>query len=365
MTQGSIERSSPEDSEIPETNLAHEKQSSTGDEGLVQRYHSISQSATLTSALWTEAREIQQLLSESEMQRMKSLEIILSSKLPQLPPDLTGRLGQMRINYALVTTMLYLRKGQLDQATEKAKRAFKIAQGQNDERSSSRCRYWMGRIEFQRRNLMAAQSFFAAAQPCIMNEGSLEGKTVEFYLGLSNFAVSEEYRKRALLNYQFAQLERSSQAALQGHSIAVENRKRKREAQPYNLVFRPVRRSDRETVESTSIQRRRVRIVYNCKDPSSTSTKNPSHELDAFTDKSGRRLEQQTFTFRCYPVGLATRTRTTNLFPLQPGEKLLSAEQWQVLSGSIKDKVVTMRFLAQERRFLRKKADGAVKNMPR
>ena len=68
------------------------------------------------------------------------------------------------------------------------------------------------------------------------------------------------------------------------------------------------------------------------------------------TANSRPRLEQLgEFTLRCYPVGLAPRTRPTNLFSKLPDEVLLSAQEWESLKKLMGNRAITMAYLARER----------------
>jgi hypothetical protein len=55
------------------------------------------------------------------------------------------------------------------------------------------------------------------------------------------------------------------------------------------------------------------------------------------------------FTLRCYPVGLAPRTRSTEIFSRLPNEILLSAQEWRSLSKLMSNRAITMAYLAKER----------------
>ncbi|KAJ5579452.1 uncharacterized protein N7459_005437 [Penicillium hispanicum] len=359
----------PRESNNPATYPLLNKEKGGEEDEIYRRFASTSRAAALVSDLSKDAEAIRHCLTELQGHRINGLEMVMSSELPQLPTNLDKRLGQMEIDYVLVTAILYLYEGRLDQAMEGTERALQIAKDQNNETSISRCRYWMGRVEFQRRNLAAAQSFFTAAQSCKMQEGSMEGESLEFYLGLSSPTVSEEYRKRALAIHHHEQLERFSKKQSQEASASVHSRKRKRDSILYDLAARLVRQSDCGEIEQHT-QEHRVRMVYDNEDPPQhIDPSPPGREGSHFAStpavmEPGPRLEQCQFTLRCYPLGMAPRTRPANIFLSRPGEDIFSVDQWQSFDGKVKNRAVTMQFLAQEREYIAKRVEKMTRISP-
>lgn len=314
--------------------------------------------------------EMRTHLQEAHKHRIEVAQELLSlqKNIPSVPPTLEKRLGLLQISFAISIVMNHLLWKQLSPAKKETKRALKIAADLEDELSIARCNYWLGRIEFEPRNMAAAHTFFKAARPCIIDDEHPEGSSLYFYLDLSKAGIGEEYRKRALLDHNHAVVKNVSKKPGSKISRTNHSHKRKRDSQTWNLVLRPADGPHRSQLESgmdkdqhkQSQQRKRstvwmVRDTEDVPPSAKTSTiegkQSHSDGMEWLAAAQSRpRLQQCKFTVRCYPKGLAPRTRPTMIFPEQPGENLLSADQWRALQAHFKDRVVTMSYLARERR---------------
>ncbi|KAJ5998332.1 hypothetical protein N7451_006142 [Penicillium sp. IBT 35674x] len=309
--------------------------------------------------------EIKESLMESQKCREKTMEIVSSMKLPVIPPSLDVGLDGLRMSCALSLVMDYLRWRAFDPAKQNAKRALDFAERQGNEISIARCHYWMGRIELEQGNKPSAYKSFMAARPCAMDDKSLEGSTLEHYLDCSQPGLGERYRRRVSSLRSHAKLEGTLATVDTYHSGNNQSKKRKQVTWASELVLRPAKPAGHTQLGSVTAKgNRRYNdrpVVWQAKNTEDAlHTNSPllivqKDEINAdgmewlTFAKSGPRLLQSEFTFRCYPKGLAPRTRPTEMFPEQPGENILTAENWQVLHRHFKNKRVTLTYLSFER----------------
>lgn len=320
--------------------------------------------------------KIQNDLLKAHKNRMDLVNLVTPRPTPDPSRSLEKRLDQLEISLMLVTVINYIRSKHFSQAKKEAQRALKLAKDLNNEVTIARCYYWMGRIEFEQRNMPAAHEHFKAARPCVEDDEYPEGWTVEFYAGLSRSAVGEEYRKRVLLDRCHALVETASKQDRSARSAAMKSTKRKRDRKTWELVLRPS--SHRfsggklgQRIEKSKNQHTHGPTVWMVHDTAdlpgyedkSVDTKSKIPHSDGMDwrtvvkSQSHPCLETRPFTLRCYPKGLAPRTRPTNIFPPQPGEIILSAQEWESLRRRAKDRAVTMGYLARERRGMTEEAE--------
>ncbi|KAJ5549568.1 hypothetical protein N7513_006802 [Penicillium frequentans] len=309
--------------------------------------------------------EIKFSVMESHKHRGKMMEIVSSLRLPTIPPSLDEGLDELRMSCALSMVMDYMRWRAFDPAKQNAKQALDFAERQGNEISIARCNYWLGRIELEQGNIPSAYKFFMAARPCAMDDKGLEGSTLEYYLKLSHPKVGEKYRRRVSPLRSHAKLEGTLTQVDTHHSCNDQSKKRKRVTWASELVLRPAKSAGHTQVGSVAAKGNRKHnnrpVVWEAKNTedalhaSSPLLIIPKDEINAdgmewlTVAKSGPRLPQSKFTFRCYPKGLAPRSRPTEIFPEQPGENILIAEKWQVLHEHFKIKRVTLAYLSLER----------------
>lgn len=309
--------------------------------------------------------EIKVNLMESQKHREKTMEILSSMKLPAIPPSLDEELDELQISCALSMVIEYLRWKAFDPARKNAKRALEFAERQSNEINIARCNYWMGRIELDQGNIASAYKLFKAARPCTMDERSLEGSTLEYYLNFSYPRLGEQYR-RCVSSLQIPAKPGNALAKVDPkHSGDNQSKKRKQVTWMPELVLRPAKSAGHTKVGSVTAKGNRKHnnrpVVWEAKNTEDALHANSplgiilKDEVNAdgmewlTVAKSGPRLPQSKFTFRCYPKGLAPRTRPTEIFPEQPGENILSAEEWQMLHQYYKNKRVTLAYLSFER----------------
>ncbi|KAF3385230.1 hypothetical protein F1880_002823 [Penicillium rolfsii] len=345
------------------------------------------------------AKEINRILQDAHQHKTQVVKRIMLKRTPSITTGLGSRLGNLRTSFSLVTVINHIADNQYQQAKKQAKKALGLAQASNDKLSVARCHYWLGRIEFETQNMQAAQAHFFAARPCIMDDINPEGKTLEFYLNASRTGISKEYLKRILTQYSLTLIQ-SAPRETPFRRSNLSSQKRKRESQLWKVVLRPAstdktgmrQKQSRERSKSKSPEKLNKWIVrdipdlpFRPKDGSGTSmsdqTSSDEHriqdDMNATEQQAGSvrikssalergaseegmewlqgansrpRLEQLgEFTLRCYPVGLAPRTRSTDIFSRLPDEVLLSIQEWKSLEESMSNRAITMAYLAKER----------------
>jgi len=301
----------------------------------------------------------------------------------------------LRLSWAFVTILEYFQHDQR-KAKREIRHALELAQDLNDIHAIARCFYWLGRIAFCRGRFHKAFYYFENAKPNLDSRISNEEDTVDLYLLLSSPNVSQEYRKRLLLEYNQSvaelcfnpenQRDAHDRANLQFRNF----RKRKREQHDIAVIFRSSSRynsrckhmGDRQINQKKShMARNVVWIVQNTDDtdkyqhPESIVNDgilDPANSEQMLHRESGEQIpnpprtqisfipltrQKRAFTFRCYHVGLSgPRARSFGMFPLQFGEPALSIEEGKVLEDAMKEKIVTMAYLRRERGFLMERA---------
>ncbi|KAJ5623646.1 hypothetical protein N7490_012251 [Penicillium lividum] len=308
-----------------------------------------------------DVEEIKSNLMESLKQRQKIMETVFSMQLPAVPSSFETRFVELGICLALENVMDCLQQKLLPLAKKEAKRALHLAEHQGDEINIARCHYWMGRIELYQRNISSAYKFFMTARPCVMDDKHPEGRSLGYYLSLLSPGVGGTISHPN--NDAFEATSRKGDIHQSGDN---QSRKRKQDGQISELVLRPLDMVGHTKPGSVTMKRPPkptsrpvVWITQNTEDtlhsnsPMVIITKDEinANRMDWLTTaNSGSRLSQIKFTFRCYPRGLAPRTRPTEIFAEQPGENLLSTEEWQALHQHAKNKKVTLAYLADERR---------------
>lgn len=355
------------------------------------------------SDLDDKAKEIKRYLQDTHRHKSEVVKTIMLNQTPSIPTNLGNRLGNLRVSLSLMTVINHIADNQFRQARKQAKKALSLAEASKDKLSVARCRFWMGRIEFEKQNMETAHGHFLAARPCVMDNFNPEGETVRFYLEASKRGISEQYLKRILLQHNKALIESAPRERPFKRSYP-SSRKRKREVQPWKVLLRPASSDKTERrqkqllgVTSTKLHTRLNEwIVRDLPDlpfrPNSYSntskpdqplsnyhslnddfdpTEQPieaSREEDTTAEMGAQkprplegmewlhaassqpRLEQRgQFTLRCYPIGLASRTRSTEIFSKLPNETLLSAQEWESLKSLMGNRAVTMAYLAKER----------------
>jgi hypothetical protein len=354
------------------------------------------------SDLAEKAEEIKRKLQDTHRHKSEVVKMIMSNQSPKISTELGNRLGNLRISFLLVTVINHIADNQIRQARKQAKQSLSLAQASNDKLSIARCRYWIGRIEFEKQNMEAAHDHFLAARPYLMDNINPEGETVQFYLDASRRGISEQYLKRILLQHNEALVENAPHERPFRRPNQL-SRKRKWEVQPWKVALRPApvnkggRRQNQypEVTITKSSKSLKERIVSDMPDipfgpKYSPGTSKPyqnlsgADRLHGISDATGQstdfistggmgahnshtlegmerlqaaysrpRLEQRgKFTLRCYPVGLAPRTRPPDIFSRLPGEVLLPAQEWESLRNQMSNRAITMAYLARERQLI-------------
>lgn len=241
--------------------------------------------------------------------------------------------------------------------------ALSIARDLDDEILIAQCNFWLGRIELDTGHFKKAFEHFKAARPCIMDDECLEGAHVQFYMSISWSGLKGEYRERMFLEHCREILGLGEDPS--DRRVEDNKKKRKRDAKTWDLVVRPSpeqlrpgwvrQRQQRYSYKST------VWMVYDTADlpqhrKASSGPQSKKADADGMewlkAPQGHPLLEGRQFTFRCYYRGLAPRTRPTNIFPIQPSEFVLSAEQLEIYQWWSQRRRVTMTYLEFERNMI-------------
>jgi hypothetical protein len=309
--------------------------------------------------------EIHTNLMNAQRHREKTMEIVSSMELPVFPSNIDKRLDDLEISFALGMVMNAMQWKIYTLATQEAKRALDIANRQGNEVNIARCYYWMGRIQLEQDDKPSAYKFFLAARPCAMADQHVEGSSVGWYLNFSHPTLGEEFRRRVSTVRCRTTPKGTLTKVDRNHSGDKQSKKRKQEAWMSELVLRPSTSAGPTQLASVTAKGNRKHnsrpVVWEAKNTEDALHANSplviiqKGEINAdgmewlAVANSGPRLPQSKFTFRCYFNGLAPRTRPTKIFPEQPGENILSAEEWQALHQRFQNKRVTLAYLEFER----------------
>ncbi|KAJ5733842.1 hypothetical protein N7493_002628 [Penicillium malachiteum] len=299
-------------------------------------------------------------LIESKQQRLDLMSLVTSLQLPanESQLDLDYQLTRLEISNLITTGMNYIALRQYNEAEEEINRALDLAERASEELELARCYYWLGRIQVEQRNFPLAYQYFKDAQTLRMDYRCLESHSLKFYLefakpgGVTKLELPFSDALHVNLGFELA----NTYSINDSRDLS---KKRKWESpKTWSRVLR-TSNSPRHTLKATN--RLNLWKVLNTEDDidedhSSRTPSKPEISLDelewAQLEKvRSRPPQKKSFTFRYYPRGLASRTRTTKIFTSeQPGENLMSADEWEVLQKHAKNKKVTMAYLANERR---------------
>lgn len=289
---------------------------------------------------------------------------------------------QVDLSWAFVLIIQHFQDANHNRAKKQIKRALTLARKLEDKHSIARCFYWLGRVYFQKKEFHEANLYFNKARPNLDGRISSEGETIDFYLTLCTPDISPQYKKSLLIEYNRCVTERY----LRGgdpqklthnpvHFPMQNSQKRKRDVQDITLVLRSTetystenwgfKASDRSKDRPILCPRRKVVWMKAYTDDVApcqrlevarwTVEKPIAFQLKGFPSFVGNRGK---FTFRCHPVGLSgSRTRTRDIFSLQPGEATLSFEEGEKLEAAMKGEKITMKFLECERVFMAARAN--------
>lgn len=294
---------------------------------------------------------------DSQKSRVEIMKELSSVELSDHKPDLEQRLDRFEMSYTLTTVMSYISMEQYSEASREVGRALRIATSLAEETSIARCYYWMGRIELEKRNRPMAYKFFMDARPCFMDEDCFEGQSLDFYLKCSRPGISERHQSTPPVDYPDEVTEDKRGRNDTQHTPNFLSNKRKRKTQLWDLVLRPSHSArhtpKKPTAQSVAWMVKSTEDVLHRNNPLALRPKKGVSSENAqwlkFATPGPRPAQRQSFTFRCYPRGLAPRSRRTDIFSEQPEEHLLSMEEWATLQEKTKDKKVTMGYLARER----------------
>lgn len=162
---------------------------------------------------------------------------------PTTPPTIMSRrFDRLEIRYSLGKAMDYLALKQIYHAREEVHHALQIADHTDNAQSLARCFYWLGRIEYQQRNLATAHAHFRAALLCAFDRGTPESCDVAFYLEASRPKAPENdhgHDERGPSDHGPGTHDGQPSQSAQRASSSESQRKRKRESPTWDLPLRP------------------------------------------------------------------------------------------------------------------------------
>ncbi|KAJ5117024.1 hypothetical protein N7456_001372 [Penicillium angulare] len=296
-------------------------------------------------------------LLEFQKQRAEPMKPILPMEPPKAPEDLARRLDRLQVAIIITTAMEHIARESLDAAQREIERAMGIATKINDEIGTARCHYWMGRLEIEHNNLPRAYEYFMNARPCVMSEKYPEGQSLEYYLKLAKSGGNEP-RYIHSSDHDAPQSRKGEQRSPDVSKARSSSNKRKRDRNTWDLVLRSAKSEGVARDKQKSTSRATTWIVGDREDiihPNAPLASNVTTATEESQPKWPQKVKgthippkSPYFTFRCYPRGLAPRTRTTEIFSEQPGEHILSADEWSRLREHTKSQGTTLQYLAKE-----------------
>lgn len=312
--------------------------------------------------------DLKRELVRDQQEREGIVEIFSTRETLPSPESIARQVKRMQVTLALGTVIDEMTSKRADCGVRLVTRyALNIARDLDDEILIAQCNFWLGRIELNAGNFKNAFEHFKAARPCIMEDECLEGTYVEIYMGISWCGLRGEYRERMMLDHYREILELPEKEDPADCSGEDKKKKRKRDAQTWDLVVRPSPEQLRPgwvgRLGSRKLKqlcdKSTIWMVYDTADlpqhrKASSGPQSKKADADGMkwlkAPQDHPRLEWRQFKFRCYYRGLAPRTRPTSIFPIQPWEFVLSDEQLEIYQRWSQRRHVTMSYLAFERK---------------
>lgn len=195
-----------------------------------------------TTSLNKDIKRIRRYLEELQRHRAQVLEVISPPRVTNLATTIEAQFDRIEISYSLGAAMDFLALKQIYHAEKQVHHALKIADHLDNELSLARCFYWLGRIDFQRRNLAAAHAHFRAARLCVLDAGNPESGDVRFYLEASRPKPSKNHHghsEREPSNQAPSTHSGETSQGIPHASNTGSRRKRKREPSTWDLPIRP------------------------------------------------------------------------------------------------------------------------------
>ncbi|KAJ5295502.1 hypothetical protein PENANT_c001G11678 [Penicillium antarcticum] len=326
-------------------------------------------------------------ISKATDEKKRCFDYILNTEYPSLPPNLATRLRDLGIKFLLRTAQVCIREHNPDEAEKHTKDAINIAKSIPDEILTSRCQFWLGRVEFLRDNFDKAHTHFTAAQNSVMDDYCIEGEEVRLYMDITRHGISEESRARRLEDYKRACEAGVRYEPSNNDSISLYSRKRKRPIKTWKGILQNPERGIELPVILSEPLCGKISPIYDGLRPqapkstvdslkatqgfdsasdlsparpntvSKSSNPIPSIEFVVNDDKIhepyrfGIPVEAsqiKKFTFGCVHIGVSKRSRPTNIFPRQPGEFVMSNRDWESIEKRARTEIVTMDYLRRE-----------------
>ncbi|KAF7715249.1 Uncharacterized protein PECH_002132 [Penicillium ucsense] len=311
------------------------------------------------------AESISRSIKQTQQLQASALEL---SKPARVNSSTTSGLGSellsLPVIFSLVTVITHLANDNPEGAKSVALQSLHKARALNNQYLIARCQYWMGRVELEFKRPKVAHELFTSARACLMNDDTLESETVQFYIEMSKRLqckrqeIGERQQDR-----ESPRARKNENSTKRTRQYSPLHKKRKREFLPWKVVLRPApeNKFKGHSQRSTPTNPRKAPARINewiVRDMPDLSL--PSRETDidhGSNDVHSDRLSEEAtrcgplgpkptlqadFTMRCFPVGIAPRTRPTNIFPKLPMENLLSPPEWESLKNAMSKRAVTM-----------------------
>lgn len=151
---------------------------------------------------WNESRRIRKYFHGLRGHRAHMMGK-LSFSPPPRPTGLDKRLSQLEIRLAISAVMDSLANENIYHARKEARRALHLAYHLDDKTILARCFYWMGRIESQQRNMVAADAHFRATQLCVLDRECPESVDLAFRLDFCRFHVEGQTAQASIVHSSF------------------------------------------------------------------------------------------------------------------------------------------------------------------
>ncbi|KAJ5194947.1 uncharacterized protein N7498_008385 [Penicillium cinerascens] len=304
--------------------------------------------------------KIQDNLKQIRTRRNEVVQKMTSRRIPSPRSGLIKRLRVFEISVILKTVINSLASSNFDLGMKEAEKALEVAQRLEDKVTLARCYYWMGRIEFKRENIAAAHAYFKNALPCVENDECAEGNFVEFWFNISRSGIGGQYRKRAVSDHNRYVVEKFGKPKPPlGSSSTISEKRKYQEQGEITLRAGTARDSGRRQAQTDQRHKQNRLVPWRIPDIDNETSDASIHCQRKFSGPAETEwpptqfhppLPWKSFTFQCYPRGLSPRTRPTKIFRPHPWEIIYTAKSWEILHQRATGKLITMTWLANERK---------------
>ncbi|PWY72187.1 hypothetical protein BO94DRAFT_475954 [Aspergillus sclerotioniger CBS 115572] len=238
-----------------------------------------------------------------------------------------GKMDKRQITSTLFQVGQYLRDNRPNEAESYVQKALNLADKLGERPLIARCQYWQGRVKYAQGHYDEAHQWFSECQLWITEYP--EANTMAHYMQVCKPELSEEQR-RHICQETRKHGRRARTESTVSVTLATQNSKQSWEDSLHLLSAENIPKS---------VHRRKMAT--------------PKSHLDRLPRDTGGFMlsgRQKLFSFEIYPIGMASRYRSTKLFPEQPYEIIVPQYRWDDFIEHHKDKSVTMSYLEREQR---------------